>query len=77
VYAHGSWFRRLDARDTGERWQKHREMFERQFRPAVASTYWPIQRKEAHRLIRNILETPGDLIEHLRQLALFSFNSCH
>ncbi|KAG1721199.1 cytochrome P450 [Suillus paluster] len=53
----------------GERWRKHRKMFERQFRPAMAPTYWPTQRKEAHRLIRNILETPGDLREHLRHNA--------
>ncbi|KAG0698625.1 cytochrome P450 [Suillus ampliporus] len=53
----------------GERWRKHRKMFERQFRPAIAPTYWPTQRKEAHKLIRNILETPGDLIEHLRHNA--------
>ncbi|OJA07818.1 hypothetical protein AZE42_03417 [Rhizopogon vesiculosus] len=53
----------------GERWKKHRKMFERQFRPVVTPTYWPIQRKEAHGLIRNILDTPGDLIEHLRHNA--------
>ncbi|KAH7890379.1 cytochrome P450 [Phlebopus sp. FC_14] len=53
----------------GERWKKHRKMFERQFRPAVAPTYWPIQRKEAHSLLRNILESPQDLIEHLRHNA--------
>jgi cytochrome P450 len=52
---------------TGERWRKHRKMFERQFRPAVAPTYWPLQRKEAHELLRNILESQENLIEHLRQ----------
>ncbi|KAH7922734.1 cytochrome P450 [Leucogyrophana mollusca] len=53
----------------GERWKKHRKMFERQFRPAVAPTYWPVQRKEAHTLLRNILDTPDDLAEHLRHNA--------
>ncbi|KAH7909414.1 cytochrome P450 [Hygrophoropsis aurantiaca] len=53
----------------GERWKKHRKMFERQFRPAVAPTYWPIQRKEAHALLRNILDNPDDLAEHLRHNA--------
>ncbi|KAF9219295.1 cytochrome P450 [Gyrodon lividus] len=53
----------------GERWKKHRKMFERQFRPAVAPTYWPLQRKEAHALLRNLLDSPGDLIEHLRHNA--------
>ncbi|EGO22751.1 hypothetical protein SERLADRAFT_371048 [Serpula lacrymans var. lacrymans S7.9] len=53
----------------GERWRKHRKMFERQFRPAVAPTYWPVQRKEAHALLRNILDAPSDLIEHLRHNA--------
>ncbi|KAH0828605.1 cytochrome P450 [Lanmaoa asiatica] len=52
---------------TGERWKKHRKMFERQFRPAVAPTYWPLQRKEAHTLLRNLLDSQENLIEHLRQ----------
>lgn len=75
VCIHGAWFHHRDVCDAGERWKKHREMFERQFQPAVAPMYWPVQRKEAHRLIRNILDTPGDLIEHLRQLALIPFES--
>ncbi|EIW76051.1 cytochrome P450 [Coniophora puteana RWD-64-598 SS2] len=53
----------------GDRWKKHRKMFEKQFKPAVAPTYWPIQRKEAHALIRNLLDSPNDRQEHLRQNA--------
>ncbi|KIJ60731.1 hypothetical protein HYDPIDRAFT_98167 [Hydnomerulius pinastri MD-312] len=53
----------------GDRWKKHRKMFERQFRPAVAPTYWPLQRKEVHTLLRNILDSPDELIEHLRHNA--------
>ncbi|KAG6376689.1 cytochrome P450 [Boletus reticuloceps] len=50
----------------GERWRKHRKMFERQFRPVEAQTFWPLQKKEAHTLLRNILDSQEDLIEHLR-----------
>ncbi|KAI9456445.1 cytochrome P450 [Boletus coccyginus] len=50
----------------GERWSKHRKLFEGQFRPLVAPTYWPLQRKEAHTLLRNILDSQENLIEHLR-----------
>ncbi|KIJ06205.1 hypothetical protein PAXINDRAFT_20589 [Paxillus involutus ATCC 200175] len=53
----------------GERWKKHRKMFERLFRPAVAPTYWPLQGKEAHALLRNLLDLPRELIEHLRHNA--------
>ncbi|KAF8841475.1 cytochrome P450, partial [Paxillus ammoniavirescens] len=53
----------------GERWKKHRKMFERLFRPAVAPTYWPLQGKEAHTLLRNLLDSPRGLIEHLRHNA--------
>ncbi|KAN0082680.1 Cytochrome P450 [Tylopilus felleus] len=52
----------------GERWRKHRRMFERQFRPKT-DTYWSLQRKEAHTLLRNIHDTPENLIEHLRHNA--------
>ncbi|KAF8128421.1 cytochrome P450 [Boletus edulis] len=50
----------------GERWRKHRKMFERQFRPVEAQTFWPLQQKEAHTLLRSILDSQEDLIEHLR-----------
>ncbi|KIJ12719.1 hypothetical protein PAXINDRAFT_14478 [Paxillus involutus ATCC 200175] len=53
----------------GERWKKHRKMFERLFRPAVAPTYWSPQGKEAHALLRNLLDSPRENTEHLRHNA--------
>ncbi|KAF8066895.1 cytochrome P450 [Lyophyllum atratum] len=50
----------------GERWKAHRRMFHRQFQQSVAPVHWPVQRKEAHALMRRLLDSPGDLIEHLR-----------
>ncbi|KAF8154806.1 cytochrome P450 [Crassisporium funariophilum] len=35
----------------------------------VAPTYWPVQRREAHALLRRLLHTPNDLVSHLRHNA--------
>lgn len=53
--------------NVGEQWKIHRRMFHRQFQQSVAPIHWPIQRKEAHALLRRLLDSPDDLIEHLRQ----------
>ncbi|KAF4610328.1 hypothetical protein D9613_010451 [Agrocybe pediades] len=53
----------------GERWRKHRRMFHRQFQQSVAPTHWPIQRREAHALLRNLLHSPENLDYHLRHNA--------
>ncbi|KAG6918792.1 hypothetical protein DXG01_011544 [Tephrocybe rancida] len=44
-------------------------MFHRQFQQSAASVHWPIQRDEAHALLRRLLHSPKDLIEHLRHNA--------
>ena len=49
-------------------------MFHRKFQPCVAPTYWPVQRKEAHALLRRLLHSPNDLIEHLRQSVRLHLN---
>ncbi|KAG5722656.1 O-methylsterigmatocystin oxidoreductase [Termitomyces sp. T112] len=53
----------------GERWKAHRRMFHRQFQQSVAPIHWPTQCKEAHALLRSLLESPEELIEHLRHNA--------
>ncbi|KAF8996018.1 cytochrome P450 [Cyathus striatus] len=53
----------------GDRWKIHRRMFHHQFQPAVAPVYWPTQTMEAHELLRRLLHTPNDLVEHLRHNA--------
>ncbi|KIK63931.1 hypothetical protein GYMLUDRAFT_161793 [Collybiopsis luxurians FD-317 M1] len=50
----------------GPRWKMHRTMFHRQFQSSVVSGFWPIQLKEAHKLVRRMLHAPEDLINHLR-----------
>jgi len=51
----------------GSRWKKHRRMFHRQFQQSVAPIYWPIQKREAHTLLRRLLHSPENLDYHLRQ----------
>ncbi|KAF8634038.1 hypothetical protein AX17_004303 [Amanita inopinata Kibby_2008] len=53
----------------GERWKTHRKMFHRQFQQSVAPTHWPVQLREAHTLLRHLLHSPQDLINHLRHNA--------
>ncbi|PPQ95404.1 hypothetical protein CVT26_008250 [Gymnopilus dilepis] len=50
----------------GEQWKKHRRVFHQQFQQSVAQTYWPIQRREAHALLRRLLDSPENLDYHLR-----------
>ncbi|KAF8965476.1 cytochrome P450 [Flammula alnicola] len=53
----------------GDRWKKHRRIFHSQFQQSVAPTYWPIQRREAHALLRRLLHSPENLDYHLRHNA--------
>ncbi|KIM43420.1 hypothetical protein M413DRAFT_18002 [Hebeloma cylindrosporum] len=51
------------------RWKKHRRMFHRQFQQSVAPIYLPVQRREAHALLRRLLHSPENLDYHLRHNA--------
>ena len=51
----------------GDRWKAHRRMFYRQFQQSMAPGYWAIQRREAHALLRLLLQTPDSLVAHLRK----------
>lgn len=53
----------------GEKWKVHRRMFHRQFQQSAIPTHWPVQRTEAHALLRRVLHSPQDLIKHLRHNA--------
>ncbi|KDQ23377.1 hypothetical protein PLEOSDRAFT_1049198 [Pleurotus ostreatus PC15] len=50
----------------GDRWRAHRKMFHTQFQPSSVSQFWPIQLKEAHAILRRLLDEPDALIDHLR-----------
>ncbi|KAF4566361.1 hypothetical protein EYR36_011787 [Pleurotus pulmonarius] len=50
----------------GDRWRAHRKTFHTQFQPSSVSQFWPIQLKEAHAILRRLLDEPDALIDHLR-----------
>lgn len=50
----------------GERWRHHRKTFHQQFQPSMCPTFWPLQNKEAHFLLRRVLQFPIDMEKHLR-----------
>ncbi|PPQ69882.1 hypothetical protein CVT25_005587 [Psilocybe cyanescens] len=53
----------------GDRWKKHRRVFHHQFQPSIAPSYYPIQTREAHGLLRRFLRSPDTLDYNLRQNA--------
>ncbi|KDQ55433.1 hypothetical protein JAAARDRAFT_37446 [Jaapia argillacea MUCL 33604] len=53
----------------GDRWKKHRLVFDRQFKSSVAPAYRPIQAAQCHLFLRRLLDSPNDLLEHLRHNA--------
>lgn len=50
----------------GDRWRAHRKTFHAQFQPSSVSQFRPIQLKEAHAILRRLLDEPEALIDHLR-----------
>lgn len=48
-------------------WKAHRRLFYREFEGAAVKTHRPQQLRGVHDLLRNILSTPDDWNEHLRQ----------
>lgn len=57
----------------GDRWKKHRRVFHHQFQPSIAPSYYPIQTREAHGLLRRFLRSPDTLDYNLRQSVFFRF----
>ncbi|KIJ96361.1 hypothetical protein K443DRAFT_10697 [Laccaria amethystina LaAM-08-1] len=53
----------------GYRWRSHRRMFHQYFQQSVAHTHWPVQKREVHALLRRLLDSPQNLINHLRHNA--------
>ncbi|KAL0958951.1 hypothetical protein HGRIS_014263 [Hohenbuehelia grisea] len=53
----------------GERWRRHRKLFHRQFQPSVVNSFFPIHIRETHALLKRLLDTPDDMINHLRHNA--------
>ncbi|KAF8078524.1 cytochrome P450 [Lyophyllum atratum] len=53
----------------GSRWKRHRNMFHTYFRPNDNSTYHPLQVKETHTLLRNLLDRPENFRYYCRSVA--------
>lgn len=53
----------------GNRWKRHRNMFHIYFRPNDSSDHHPLQVKETHTLLRNLLDHPDDFRYYSRRVA--------
>ncbi|KAF7324284.1 O-methylsterigmatocystin oxidoreductase [Mycena sanguinolenta] len=53
----------------GDKWRKHRRMFQQHFRQDASRTYRPIQMKKIHLLLQGLLSSPEEFREHLKTLA--------
>ena len=50
----------------GTRWRNMRREFHRYFHPTASQQYRPIEVKATHELIRRLLDTPSEFLEHIR-----------
>ncbi|KAG2036259.1 cytochrome P450 [Suillus americanus] len=50
----------------GERWRRQRRIFHQAFRAEAALSYRPMQQQKAQQLIRNMLDTPQEFLNHIR-----------
>ncbi|KAJ7366634.1 cytochrome P450 [Mycena albidolilacea] len=53
----------------GEKWRKYRRLFHQHFRREAIPAYHPVQLKKIHGLLRGLLSTPEDFVEHTKTLA--------
>ncbi|KAJ7366653.1 cytochrome P450 [Mycena albidolilacea] len=53
----------------GEKWRQYRRLFHQHFRREAIPTYHPVQLKKIHGLLRDLLSTPEDFVEHTKTLA--------
>jgi hypothetical protein len=51
----------------GPRWRNWRKAFHAYFNPQASEKFHPVEIEGIHRLLRNLLATPQDLVHHLRQ----------
>ncbi|THH18673.1 hypothetical protein EW146_g2333 [Bondarzewia mesenterica] len=53
----------------GNSWRKHRGVFQKHFHTRATRRYEPVQIREAHALLRNLLHSPENYYHHLRRNA--------
>lgn len=51
----------------GEDWRRHRRLFHKYFNQISAKGYYDIQSKEAHALLRSLIDKPDDFALHVRK----------
>ena len=51
----------------GSEWRRVRKEFYAHFNPEAARQYRPLEDEAAHALLRNLLDTPEDFLQHIRQ----------
>ncbi|EIM84309.1 cytochrome P450 [Stereum hirsutum FP-91666 SS1] len=53
----------------GEKFRAMRKAFHTSFQPSVVKDYYPLHRRAAHQLLKNILSAPDETPQHLRYMA--------
>ena len=51
----------------GEDWRRHRRLFHKYFNQISTKGYYDIQSKEAHALLRSLIDKPDDFALHVRK----------
>ncbi|KAI9432056.1 cytochrome P450 [Lactarius indigo] len=53
----------------GSAWRHSRRELRENFRPAALEAYQPIEQRAVHRLLRNLLSSPDNFVQHFRHMA--------
>ena len=51
----------------GDTWRRHRRLFHNHFNPSASLIYRDVQMKEAHSLLRSLVDNPEDFARHIRR----------
>ncbi|KAF9077321.1 cytochrome P450 [Rhodocollybia butyracea] len=61
----GGWHFNVGAMPYGDRWRKHRRLFQQSFRPAAIQNFQPTQRRKIHDLVVNLVNGPDEYEKHV------------
>lgn len=56
----------------GSQWRLHRRIFQQNFRQKATFKMHPVQEKEIHKFLRNILSAPEKFMDHIKQRVLLN-----
>ncbi|KAF8079095.1 cytochrome P450 [Lyophyllum atratum] len=54
----------------GDKWRRHRRLFQQHFKKEVSANYQPVQSKKIYEMLHDMLLTPEDFMAHHRTLAV-------